>query len=366
MIGKQVGNYRVDVKIGEDALGLLYGAQHVAGGFPATVRHVVAEFAEVQPIARFAELSRAAGVLNHANIFNLRDIIWSGRNVFMAGEALPLHGNTLLDAIRRDGRILPELTVKLGWQLAAALAATHGANVVHCCLRAESVWVYADGHAMGGFRAKIMDFGVQAFLVPGRPTWSSKHMAALGAPLYMAPEQCRHGLADYRTDCYALGGILYHMITGRPPFTHQHPDELAQAHATLAPRPPSSIDSSTPRELDALIVALLAKDPAQRPTAPQAAYELDRIGKHFWPPRSHEVQTMQVDTRTGGPPPPSRIHVTQAAPQLDEPLDRPRRWPILLAVAGLGLAGAGLALAITQPWAHKSSVNAAPAVDARP
>src|SRR5262249_8016574 len=157
-------------------------------------------------------------------------------NAFIAGEPLPPHGNNLRAAIKGDGKIMPELTVKLGWQIAQALAAAHALNVTHSFLTTESIWVFADPEALRRFRPKSMDLGGQAFMKPGAPEWRSQRMEALGLPYSAAPEQCRAGLIDFRGDAYSLGCIFSHMIAGRPPFAQLNANEVAHAHQNVVVR----------------------------------------------------------------------------------------------------------------------------------
>ena len=161
MIGKQIGNYRVQLNLGEDNLGVLYQAQHAAGGFQATIRHFAAQFTDVQAVARYLELSRTASALGQPGIWQTRETVWSGRNAILAGEPMPT-GETLDVILQREGRLWPELVVKLGWQLAAALGAAHAAGLFHCRFDSDSVYAFPDESAPGQYRTKIMDFGVMA------------------------------------------------------------------------------------------------------------------------------------------------------------------------------------------------------------
>jgi serine/threonine protein kinase len=344
VIGKQVGNYRVSLEVTGDNLGMLYNAQHVAVGTPVLMRHFAAEFTDVGLVARYLEIGRHLSALGHPGIWGIRESVWSGRNAFIVGEPLPV-GISLEQVLVRDGRLWPELCVKLGWQLAAALAAAHSANVFHCRLDGDSVVCFPDEAAPGGYRTKIMVFGVAAFLDNGTPDWRSPRVAAFGPPFYMPPEQCRAGLVDFRGDVYSLGCLLYHMAVGQPPFHGQFPHEIAMAHQTAAPQPLQAFDPTLPFELDALVQRMLTKEPAGRPPMPEVAYELERIAKQYWSAPTAE-RTVQLDLKIGAPPP----HLFEPPPP------PPRRSPLMLVAALMGLMAAlGITVALVRPWGKKGA-----------
>jgi eukaryotic-like serine/threonine-protein kinase len=345
VLGKQFGHYRINLELGRDGLGDLYLVRHVAAGFDATLRHFNAEFADVAQVQRFVDIARAASALNHPGIFSVRDSVWSGRNAAVVGEPLPLGGETFASTLRRETRFHPEATVKMGWQLASAVAAAHSQNVHHGFLRPEGLWVHPDADAIGGHRAKVMDFGIAAFLPAGHPNFRSPRMEALGPPLYLSPEQCRAGMLDWRSDVYALGCVLFHMAAGRPPFPGVDPQQIAESHKQQPTRGPAAFLPEIPLELSHVVERMLVKEPSARPTMPEVAFELERIFRHYWPPTTHE-RTVQVDLRIGEPPPaPWQMGDVASASKT-----RRRRWPVVVGLGGLGLVGAGVALAIAQPW----------------
>jgi serine/threonine-protein kinase len=350
VIGKQVGHYRVGAEVGEDGLGVLYLAQHVAAGFPAVLRHFFEPFTDVSAVARYLDIARAASATNHPNIWLVRESVWSGRNAFVVGDPLPRTGETAKAALERETRFLPEIVVKLGYQLASALAIAHAQSVYHSYLRTDAIWIHPDPDSLGGYRALIMDFGVAAFVRPGAPNFREPRMEALGVPYTLSPEQCRTGMVDFRSDIYSLGCVLFHMTCGRPPFPGKNPEQIADSHRNQPTHGPGEYLPEVPVELNMLVERMLIKEPAMRPSMPEVAFELDAIWKKYWPPASVQLRTVQVpELRVGVPPPP--VEERQR-----------RRWPIVAAVAGLGLVGGGLALAIGQPWKHA----AAPVVDANP
>lgn len=301
MIGTQVGNYRIVLKVAQDNLGILYNAEHFAGQ-PVLLRQFAAEFTDGPSIGRYFDLARLAGSLNHPGIWNVHEVVWAGNSAFVIGDRLPV-GISLDQILERDGKLWPELTVKLGWQLASAMGAAHAIQSYHLRFDCDSVLVHPDELAPGGYRMKIMDFGVAAFVDAGPPDWNNPRVDAFGLPFYMPPEQLG-GMLGYHGDVYGLGCVLYHMAVGRPPFVGQRPQDLADAHRQLPPEPIRALDNQLPPELDALINLMLTKEPTARPTMPEVAYELERIAKQYWSaPTRERTIAMGIDE----PEPPSRF-----------------------------------------------------------
>ena len=149
--------------------------------------------------------------------------------------------------------------------VSSALGAVHAQGVIHRDLKPENIRVTPDG------TAKLMDFGLAKILEGSIAL--TKAGAMVGTALYMAPEQCRGQQIDVRADLYALGAVLYRALTGRPPFMGDSIVAVVLQHVQQAPLPPRTFNPDIPLSLERLILALLAKNPAERPSSALAVRE---------------------------------------------------------------------------------------------
>jgi serine/threonine-protein kinase len=172
-----------------------------------------------------------------------------------------LEGETLA-AIHARGELSVERIAELGAQIASALAALHAAGYVHCDVKPDNVLVLADG------RIKIIDFGVSRRVDEAPPDDAS----IAGTPAYMAPEQWR-GEPSPASDVYALGCMLFELLTGETPFDGSLP-KLMWAHLESRPPRPSWLRAGIGVELERVVLRALAKDAEDRPTMAELAQRL--------------------------------------------------------------------------------------------
>ncbi|HEV7389321.1 MAG TPA: protein kinase [Gemmatimonadaceae bacterium] len=275
LVGKTVAHFRIIEPLAAGGMGVVYRAidtrlrRPVAIKFPLPGQHVDGQVRE-----RFLREARAASALDHPNICG----------IYEAGEtetgqlffAMPLYeGETLKARIARVGPLPIADALGIALQIARALTAAHRAGIVHRDLKPANVIILGDGGV------KILDFGVARV---GDATLTRSH-GALGTVFYMAPEQFRGKQLDGRADLWALGVLLYEMLTGRRPFDGEH--EIAVVHAIVDSNPvrPSALRPEIWPELDALVLELLAKQPDRRPTrADTVATELAALGSKSPPP----------------------------------------------------------------------------------
>jgi serine/threonine-protein kinase len=257
-VGKQFGNYQVTGKIGEGGMGAVYEAEHPDIGRKVAIKvlreHLVGS---TEAVERFFRECRAVNEVHHPSLIEIFDL---GRNddgtVYAVMELL--EGESLADRLRR-GPLSHTDAVAIFADCAAGLGVVHGKGIVHRDLKPDNIFLI---EGEDGPKVKILDFGLARVL--GADTTLSAEGSILGTPLYMAPEQIEAAAVDPRTDVYAMGGVLFHMLTGRPPFSGDTVRELLTQHLTAKPPSAREIRSYVPEAIDRAIAKALAKDATDR------------------------------------------------------------------------------------------------------
>ena len=282
MIGRVVGKYKIRDQIGEGGMGVVYRAEHVVLGSPAAVKVLLPQFTK-DPVVldRFFTEAKAASAIRHVGITDVFDY---GRldndQAFIAMELL--RGEDLTNFLARHGKLDPSLAAEIVSQLLHALNAAHVVGVVHRDLKPDNIFLVRDLGAPGGIRVKVLDFGIAKLVGDphgNKPKNKTKGDTILGTPSYMAPEQCRGGMEiDARADLYAVGCILFELLSGRPPFVAEGQGEIMAMHIYEPPPRLSHYERSLPPELEALIAKMLTKAPDDRtPSAAWALAALERV-----------------------------------------------------------------------------------------
>jgi serine/threonine-protein kinase len=259
-VGQKIGNYRVLEKIAQGRLGDVYLAEHPVIGRKAAVKVIHPQRARnPEVVARFVNEASAVSRIGHEHIVGVTDF---GRTA--AGELYftmeYLEGRSLADVIVAEAPLLPARALELAAQIADALAAAHAAGVIHCDLKPENVFLIKRGKELEF--VKVMDFGLAKLLDDGA---APQPGVVAGTPYYMAPEQCEGArVLDARVDVYALGVILFEMLTGKLPFGGESDGEVLMKQRTLTAPAARSLVPDVPAALDAIVRRALAKAPADR------------------------------------------------------------------------------------------------------
>ncbi len=272
--GTSVGPYRVVRHIGSGGMGAVWLADDPRLHRKVALKTLRAADEEgSQGRARLLREARAVAALNHPNIATVFDVLEDEDDVVLVFEYV--EGETLSERNRRGPMPVAE-AVGIGCQMARALAAAHAQGVVHRDLKPGNVIVGPDG------QVKVLDFGIARMLATGTTVTAAGHTTSgpgfMGTPGYAAPEQMVSSAVDERADLYALGVMLFEMVGGRRPFPGNDAVSLATAKLSSDAPPLSSIGPLVPAELEHLVAALLARDPAERPaSAHEVLQRLDAV-----------------------------------------------------------------------------------------
>ena len=256
--GALAGRYEVRARLGRGATKDVYLAYDERLDREVALAVVFGAGSSDAARARVAREAQVTGRLgDHPNVITVYD---SGEHDGVPYLVLrAMSGGSLADLLEQ-GRRSADDTIRLGAEIAAALAHAHAHGVIHRDVKPDNVWLAADGSAALG------DFGIAHLL-------GDEHLTAdgmvVGTVRYLSPEQIRGDEVGPASDLYALGVTLYELVTGRPPFQAPDPARVLAQHLTATPKPPSQLEPSVPPALEALILELLSKAPEQRP--PSAA-----------------------------------------------------------------------------------------------
>ncbi|MGH1527296.1 Stk1 family PASTA domain-containing Ser/Thr kinase [Leifsonia sp. L25] len=265
MIGRLIdGRYQVRSRIARGGMATVYLATDLRLERRVAIKVMHGHLADDNTFkSRFVQEARSAARLAHPNVVNVFDQGQDSDMAYLVMEYLP--GITLRDLLKDYGKLTPEQTIDIMEAVLSGLAAAHKAGIVHRDLKPENVLLADDG------RIKIGDFG----LARAASANTATGQALLGTIAYLSPELVTRGVADARSDIYALGIMMYEMLTGTQPFHGEQPMQIAYQHANDPVPAPSSANPAVPPELDELVLWATEKDPDRRPT--DAREMLDRL-----------------------------------------------------------------------------------------
>jgi serine/threonine-protein kinase len=263
LIGQTIGNYLVTQKLGEGGMGAVYLAEHPSIGKKVALKVLHSEFSNNQEIAaRFFQEAKAVNDIGHPNIVDIVDFGilrgGAGREQLVYFIMEHLAGMTLSQVIRSEAPLPAERALAIALQVADALSASHRCGIVHRDLKPDNIMLMQRGRERDF--VKLLDFGI-AKLTGGNAMGSHRTRAGIimGTPAYMSPEQCEgRDTVDLRTDVYALGIVMYEMLTGRVPFLGESYGEILVQHLTQPPAPVSQF-RTLPAHVEAVVMKALEK-----------------------------------------------------------------------------------------------------------
>jgi serine/threonine protein kinase len=299
-IADQIGNYRVVRQLGQGGMGTVFEAVRDGIGGRVALKVLRAEYTRNPDVAsRFFQEARAANLIEHPGVVKIYEYgqLPDG-TAFLAMEYL--EGQSLRAVLAKSKRLPQADVLRLCRQMAGALAAAHGKQIVHRDLKPDNIMLIADAEAPGGERAKILDFGIAKVAeLHGAASPHTRTGMILGTPVYMSPEQCRGaGQVGDRSDVYALGVVMYHMLAGRPPFVGESDFDLMANHIYSTPPPLATLCPGVAKDIVRLVESMLRKEPAARPSMSEVVIELQGVSsRHGW---------SSVSLPAGVPPHPRR------------------------------------------------------------
>jgi beta-lactam-binding protein with PASTA domain/tRNA A-37 threonylcarbamoyl transferase component Bud32 len=255
MLGRLIdGRYQVRSRIARGGMATVYLATDLRLERRVAIKIMHGHLADDNTFkSRFVQEARSAARLAHPNVVNVFDQGQDADMAYLVMEYLP--GITLRDLIKDYGRLTPEQTMDILVAVLSGLAAAHKAGIVHRDVKPENVLLADDG------RIKLGDFG----LARAASNNTATGQALLGTIAYLSPELVTRGVADARSDIYALGILTYEMLTGEQPYQGEAPMRIAYQHANDTVPMPSSKVPGIPATFDEVVAWATARDPENRP-----------------------------------------------------------------------------------------------------
>jgi serine/threonine protein kinase len=328
------GRYRIDSRIGTGGMADVYLAEDLQLGRQVAVKILHRRFAEDQEfVERFRREASAAAGLSHPNVVSVFDRgQWDG-TYYIAMEYLP--GRSLKTIVREQGALEPAVAIDIVIQILRAARFAHQRGVIHRDLKPHNVIVDDEG------RARVTDFGIARAGASDMTQTGS----IMGTAQYLSPEQAQGHAVSAASDLYAVGIVLYELLTGSLPFDGETAVTIALKQVAEAPRPPSALNPAVTPALDAVVLCALAKDPANR--FADAAQFIAALQDARLTLEAQGSPTAQFGAVSAPMPFVLPAPVLSPLPPSNGPLApprKPRRWGWLAVLAVLVLAGAAVAL----------------------
>jgi serine/threonine-protein kinase len=271
LVGKTIGEYEIVSKIGSGGMGVVYEGRHPLIGKRVAVKILLAQSTSDPSLgARFLSEARAVNAIHHRGIVDIFSFgqLPSGYHYFVMEH---LNGTPFDLLIRRSAPV--SVAEAFGWmdEVLDALQAAHDAGIIHRDIKPSNLFLVETGR--GRPYVKLLDFGIAKQVVAADQSSHTKSGMIVGTPEVMAPEQVRGEVVTPASDIYAIGCVLFELLTGRRVFEGDNLLQMVWRHVEDKPSAPSSINPQLPADVDDVILWALEKDPKNRP---QSAMQLQR------------------------------------------------------------------------------------------
>ena len=251
------GRYSVGHVIGRGGMAEVRRGHDGRLGRPVAVKLLRPDLAQDPAFqARFRREAQAAAALDAPAVVAVYDTGEDDRGVPWIVMEL-VDGRTLRDVLQGEGRLLPVRALEVTADICSALDAAHATGMVHRDIKPANVMLTGRGEV------KVMDFGIARAAATSSAT-ITQTQTVVGTAAYLSPEQARGEHVDARSDLYSTGCLLYELVTGVPPFVGDSAIAVAYQHVREDPVPPSAYDPTLPRDVDAVVLKAMAKNPANR------------------------------------------------------------------------------------------------------
>ena len=261
LTGELIDNrYLLQRQIASGGMATIYAGLDTRLDRPVAVKIMHAHLANDEAfVSRFIKEAKATAALSHPNIVSIQDQGWNEGGppaVFLVMELV--EGSTLRDYLNEKGSLTVEQTFQLITPVLSALSAAHRIGIIHRDIKPENILISKDG------RIKVADFGLARNITMGQ-TMTAESSVVLGSVSYLSPEQVQRGVADARSDIYAVGIVLFEMLTGSKPYSGETPIQIAYRHVNDRIPNIQTIKSEIPTSIAGLVYEATAPNPDQRP-----------------------------------------------------------------------------------------------------
>ena len=261
LTGELIDNrYLLQRRLAAGGMATIYAGIDTRLDRPVAVKIMHAHLANDEAfVSRFIKEAKATAALSHPNIVSIQDQGWNEGGppaVFLVMELV--EGTTLRDFLNENGVLNTEQTIQIINPVLSALAAAHKIGIIHRDIKPENILISKDG------RIKVADFGL-ARNTSMAQTMTAESSVVLGSVSYLSPEQVQRGVADARSDIYAIGIVLFEMLIGKKPYDGETPIQIAYRHVNDRIPRINQINSNIPEVIADLVFDATAPNPDQRP-----------------------------------------------------------------------------------------------------